>query len=300
LELRQFGKTDMRVSVLGFGGAEIGFEGIEQPVVDTLINAALDGGLNVIDTGECYRDSEEKIGKAVGHRRAEYFLFTKMGHSFPGSSDPDWSPKLLNESIDHSLKALRTDRLDLLQLHSCSLEILKQGIAIEVAQAAQKAGKVRYIGYSGDGQEAAWAAESEVFDSLQTSINVADQEALSFGLPRAHQAGIGVIAKRPIANVAWRDQDEPEANCYHLPYWKRLQKLDYAFTKLALNESAAFALRFTLSQPGVCTAIVGSGKPERFALNRAAAERGPLDPGEVQAIKQRWQEVAASEWIGQS
>ena len=76
MELRQFGKTDMRVSALGFGGAEIGFEGIEQSKVNQMLNNALEGGLNVIDTGECYRDSEEKIGAAVGHRRNEYFLLT--------------------------------------------------------------------------------------------------------------------------------------------------------------------------------------------------------------------------------
>lgn len=300
MELRQFGKTDMRVSVLGFGGAEIGFEGIEQTKVNQLLNVALDGGLNVIDTGECYRDSEEKIGLAVGHRRSEYYLFTKFGHGFPGSNDPDWSPKLIRESIEHSLRVLRTDRLDLLQLHSCSLEVLKEGTAITIAQEAKKAGKTRYIGYSGDGQEAAWAAESGLFDSLQTSINVADQEVLKLGLKKAFEAGIGVIAKRPLANVAWSHGSEPPADSYHRPYWERLRKLDYPFTKLATEEAVAYALRFTLSQPGVCTAIVGSGKPERFAQNAAAASRAALNQKEIDAITDRWKEIAGSDWVGQS
>ena len=160
MELRQFGKTDMRVSVLGFGGAEIGYQGIEQSRVNQLLNTALDGGLNVIDTAECYVDSQEKIGAAVGHRRGDYYLFTKMGHDFPGSTGAHWSPGLLRESIEHSLKALRTDRLDLLQLHTCSLEMLKEGSVIAILQDAKAAGKTRYIGYSGDREEAAWAASA--------------------------------------------------------------------------------------------------------------------------------------------
>ena len=289
----------MRVSVLGFGGAEIGFEGVEQGKVNQLLNLALDGGLNVIDTGECYRDSEEKIGVAVGHRRNDYYLFTKMGHSFPGSSDPDWSPKLLRASIEHSLRALRTDRLDLLHLHSCTLDVLKEGTVIGVLQEARAAGKTRFIGYSGDREEAAWAAESGVFDSLQTSINVADQQVLSLALPKAHAAGIGVIAKRPVANVAWRWGAEAPTNTYHQEYWEWLRELDYEFLRLPTDEAVAFALRFTLSRPGVCCAIVGSGKPERFAQNAAAAALGPLKPAEVARILDRWNAVAKPDWVGQ-
>ena len=289
----------MRVSVLGFGGAEIGFEGVEQGKVNQLLNLALDGGLNVIDTGECYRDSEEKIGVAVSHRRNDYYLFTKMGHSFPGSSDPDWSPKLLRASVEHSLKALRTDRLDLLHLHSCTLDVLKEGTVIGVLQEARAAGKTRFIGYSGDREEAAWAAESGVFDSLQTSINVADQQVLSLALPKAQAAGIGVIAKRPVANVAWRWGAEAPTNTYHQEYWEWLRELDYEFLRLPTDEAVAFALRFTLSQPGVCCAIVGSGKPERYAQNAAAAALGPLKQAEVARILDRWNAVAKPDWVGQ-
>ncbi|MHB8637123.1 MAG: aldo/keto reductase [Fimbriimonadaceae bacterium] len=299
MELRQFGKTDMRVSVLGFGGSEIGFEGIEQSKVNQLLNSALDGGLNVIDTGECYKDSEEKIGAAVGHRRNDYFLFTKMGHGFPGSSDPDWSPKLLRESIDHSLKALRTDRLDLLQLHTCSLEALQEGTVVGILQEARAAGKTRFIGYSGDREEAEWVAESGLFDSLQTSINIADQQVLESTLPKARDAGIGVIAKRPIANVAWRSGAEPPSESYHRAYWDRLQKLQYPFLGRSAEDAVGFALRFTLGLPGVCCAIVGSGKPERFAQNAAAAAHGPLPVAEVAATLQRWKDIAEPDWVGQ-
>src|SRR3954454_7298503 len=98
METRQLGKTDMRVSVLGFGGAEIGFEKASADVVARLLDDALDAGLNVIDTAECYLQSEELIGQAVAARRQEYYLFTKCGHP-EGPGAEDWRPDSLLRSI---------------------------------------------------------------------------------------------------------------------------------------------------------------------------------------------------------
>jgi len=75
------GRTGLEASALGFGAAEIGFLKTPQAAIDRLLNSALDAGLNVLDTAECYSDSEEVIDNAVGHRRGEYFLFTKCGHA---------------------------------------------------------------------------------------------------------------------------------------------------------------------------------------------------------------------------
>jgi len=72
MERRRLGRTDMEVTALGFGGSEIGYEGVSQSVATRLLNAALDAGLNVIDTAECYADSETLIGRAVSGRRREF------------------------------------------------------------------------------------------------------------------------------------------------------------------------------------------------------------------------------------
>ena len=194
MESRKFGKTDMHVSVLGFGGAEIGFEKATPDVVAKLLSVALDAGLNVIDTAECYLDSEALIGGAVAGRRDDFYLFTKCGHpESPGK--PDWRPESLLQSIQRSLKRLRTDRVDLVHLHSCSEAELRKGDVIGALQRAKEQGLTRYIGYSGDAGAARYAVECGAFDSLQTSLSVFDQQAIDLTLPLAREHGLGVIAK---------------------------------------------------------------------------------------------------------
>src|SRR5215203_4149876 len=145
METRKFGKTDTEFSVLGFGGAEIGYNPNQtQEDVDELLNSALDAGLNVIDTAAAYKTSEEMIGKSVGTRRKEYYLLTKCG-ALDGSTREDWSKKGILETIENSLRNLKTDYLDIAQLHSCVIEILRRGEAIEGLQRAQEKGYTRYI-----------------------------------------------------------------------------------------------------------------------------------------------------------
>jgi len=297
MERRRFGNTDMDVSVLGFGGAEIGFQGASQADVNKLLNGALDAGLNIIDTAECYINSEELIGKAVAGRRSDFYLFTKCGHKDNYDEDA-WAAADLARSIDRSLKRLQTDYVDLIQLHSCSLEHLKQGDVITVLQKAKQDGKARYIGYSGDGQAARFAIETGAFDALQTSVSIADQEALELTLPLARARALGVIAKRPVANAAWRDGRKP-ANEYAQPYWERLQKLKYDFINGDLARSIAIALRFTLSVSGIHTAIVGTRQPGRWLENARMVAEGLLPESEFESIRARWKEVAAPDWHGE-
>jgi hypothetical protein len=133
---------------------------------------------------------------------------------------------------------------------------------------------------------------------LQTSVNIADQGALEFTLPNARAHGLGVIAKRPIANAVWKHTERP-GDAYVQPYWDRLQKLDYEFLRGDMDGAVATALRFTLSVPGVHTAIVGTEKPERWRQNAALLAAGALTEAEFGAICSRWWERAGEDWEGQ-
>jgi aryl-alcohol dehydrogenase-like predicted oxidoreductase len=298
MEMRAFGKTDMQVTVLGFGGAEIGYEKAAPETVAELLNSALDAGLNVIDTAECYLQSEELIGQAISERRKEFYLFTKCGHP-EGPSSEDWRPDSLLASIHRSLRRLRTDHVDLVQLHSCSEAELRKGDVMAALQKARDLGCTRYLGYSGDSKAARFAVECGQFDALQTSVSIADQEAIELTLPLARERHMGVIAKRPIANAAWRYDRKPKLE-YHQTYWERLQKLNYPFLTGDAAQAASVALCFTLSIPGVHTAIVGTKNPERWHHNAAILEAGPLPQSEIDAIRTRWQAVAEKTWIGQT
>ena len=297
MERRRLGQTDMVVSVLGFGGSEIGYERAGARTVARLLGSALDAGLNVIDTAECYEESEALIGAAIGSRRGECYLLTKCGHP-RGFGRGDWRPASLLSSIERSLTRLRTDRLDLIQLHSCSLADLRRGDAIDALERARGRGWTRYIGYSGDGEAARYAVECGRFDTLQTSVSVADQEALELTLPLAASCGMGVIAKRPLANVAWRYARKP-TEPYYQAYWSRLRALDYPFLRDTSDAAVATALRFTLAAPGVHTAIVGTKRPERWPQNARLLEAGPLPAAEVKQIRARWRKIAEPSWTGE-
>ena len=299
MEKRRLGKTDMVVSVLGFGGSEIGYERAPSLTVKKLLNEALDAGLNVIDTAECYVTSEELIGAAVGARRGDFYLFTKCGHE-RGWAQPDWRPESLLRSIERSLKRLKTDYVDLVQLHSCSEVELGEGGVIDALKRARERGTTRYIGYSGDSAAAVYAVECGEFDTLQISVSVADQEALDRSLPAAAARSMGVIAKRPLANIAWHNGRRPPDDFYGRVYWERLQELKYPFLEGDLEATVTAALRFTLSVPGVHTAIVGTAKPGRFMENAVALEAGPLPRAAFDGIKARWREVAQVTWTGQT
>src|SRR5438552_4268753 len=279
MEKRRLGKTDMDVSGVGFGGSEIGYERASPETVAELLSRALDAGLNLIDTAECYYNSEELIGQTVSDRRKEFYLFTKCGHPHGMESGAEWSKDSILKSIERSLERLKTDRLDLVQLHSCSESTLRKGEVIDALQTERERGHTRYIGYSGDSRAAHFAVECGAFDTLQTSISIADQEAIDLTLPLAREKQMRVIAQRPIANAAWKTGHRP-IDSYHHEYWERLRKLNYEFLRGDLNRSIATALRFTLSVPGVHTAIVGTKKSARWRENAQLLEAGPLSETE--------------------
>ncbi|HEX4209796.1 MAG TPA: aldo/keto reductase [Candidatus Binataceae bacterium] len=297
MEKRKLGQTALEVSVLGFGASEIGYQGVPPATASRLLNSALDAGLNLVDTAACYADSEELIGAAIGARRAEYYLMTKCGHA-AGLPLPDWTPQLITRSIEQSLRRLRTDYVDVVQFHSCEEPTLRNDDLIAALLNARDRGHTRFIGYSGDGKDAAYAVATGVFDTLQISINLADQEALDMFLPQAMASGMGVIAKRPLANAAWIYSGS-DIGSYERPYWDRLRKLKYDFLRDQSPTAFGTALRFTLSVPGVHTAIVGTTRPSRWEQNAALLADGLLAPAEFDAIRQRWKAVAHPDWTGQ-
>jgi hypothetical protein len=298
------GKTGLDVSRLGVGLAEIGYELSLSPegtrLAGEVLNGALDRGVNFLDTAECYKVSEELVGLAVAHRRDEYVLATKAGH-LGGGAGSEWTYETVTENIDRSLKRMRTDRVDIVQLHSCGVRELEKGDVMRALQDARKAGKTRFIGYSGDNQAAHWAVDSGLFDTLQTSFNLADQHARTTGLLAKTEAGrMGVIIKRPIAGATWgaaKAARQGRVRGYDDPYLKRCQEMLKAGPVPGEPADAVeFALGFTLSHPEVDVAIVGTKDPGHMAANLEYANSGRSVPPQAIEEAHRRFEARGKDW----
>ena len=290
MQKRTLGRTGLEVSRLGAGLSEIGFRltMAEAEKASQVLNTALDAGINFLDTSACYDISEELIGRTIAHRRDEYVLATKCGHITGGYQGQEWTARTVTDSIDRSLKRMKTDRLDLVQLHSCEVDILEKGDVIEALQAARDAGKTRFIGYSGDNEAGRWAVDSGLFDTLQTSFNLVEQHARTKLFSQAKAQNMGIIVKRPIANGAWGAAQSPSD--YADEYFRRAQAmLKEGSIPGAPDNRILLALGFTFAHPEVDTAIVGTHNPAHMQSNINMVENGlPIDSGAIEELHRRF------------
>ena len=312
MNILSLGATGLPATAVGFGGAPFALLGVPAASSDPLLGALLDLGVALVDTAACYRDSETAIGRAIGARRDQYTLVSKCGHQVGDETAEPWSAALIAASVDRSLRRLRTDHIDVMLLHSCTLEVLQRGEALEALRQARAAGKIRFAGYSGDNEAATWAAQQPDVAVIETSISIADQHNIDGVLAVAQRRNLGVLAKRPIANAAWKQpQQQPGFyRDYSSIYHQRLAKMGLSLEQLGYAGAGApdeiwpeLALRFTLSQPGVHTAIVGTTNPNHVAANIAAAEKGALPAAQVAAIRTAFaaaEQADSEEWRAQS
>jgi aryl-alcohol dehydrogenase-like predicted oxidoreductase len=294
MEMRSLGNTTLKVSRLGFGGYQLSLA--DEAVAVQVLNSALDRGINFLDTAACYGMSEELIGHAIGHRRQEYILASKCGHVTGGYKGKDWTAQTIKDSIERSLVRLKTDYLDLVQLHSCGVDVLERGEAIRALLDAKQAGKTRYVGYSGDNEAARWAVDSGLFDTLQTSFNLVDQRARTHLFPVAESRNMGIIAKRPIANGMWGALKSRSA--YTDDYFERAKGMASAHPiPGAPKDRILLALGFTLSHDEVDTAIVGTRNLDYLMMNIDWIENDlPISLEAVEELHRRFARLGR-DWI---
>jgi aryl-alcohol dehydrogenase-like predicted oxidoreductase len=288
---RPLGTTGLSVSPLGFGAGGIGDAQTPDADVAHLLGAALDLGFSLVDTARSYGLSEERIGRHLAGRRREFVLSTKVGYGMPGI--PDWTGAAVAAGIDAALARLRTDVIDIVHLHSCPLDVLRNGGVVEPLLRAVQAGKVRVAAYSGDNAPLEWAASEGPFGSLQASVNLFDQRALENAVPAAAARGIGVIAKRALGNAPWRFASRPAGDEAE-PYWDRMAGMRLPDFGLAPDE---LAIRFSAFAPGVATALVASRSSGHLGALAGAVAKGPLPEDVVKEIRAAFRLHGAS-WEG--
>ncbi|KIL39131.1 aldo/keto reductase [Gordoniibacillus kamchatkensis] len=289
------GRTGLEVTRLGFGAMEIRGPRIwnGRPVTDgeaeRILNAVLDAGINFIDTAYDYGLSEEYIGKFISHRRSEYILATKCGCTVVNAGDHDetphvWTRDNLLHNIETSLRRMKTDYIDLLQLHNPTVEQTEEGHLVDVLKEIQASGKVRWIGISSTLPHIAAYIDSGVFDSFQIPYSALERAHENI-ITKAAEAGAGTIIRGGVG------RGEPGVGLGNADRWA-------AWTKANLDElleegesRTAFLLRFTLSHPGMTTTIVGTKNPEHLEENLRVAQKGKLPQEVYEEAKRRLQEA---------
>ena len=296
IETRVLGRTGQEVTILGYGAMELRGAPRGPEITDehagALLNAVLDGGITLIDTSPDYGRSEELIGRYVGHRREEFFLASKCGcpTNLPADTPPpyphDYSPANVRANVEQSLTRLRTDRLDVVQVHmSPSVATMAENDVLETLQELQDEGKTRFIGMSGINPELPGQIDLDVFDVFQIPYSAVQREHEDL-ITAAAQTGAGILIRggaargAPAADKNWR------TGPLGVPAGEGQSRWENAGLDDLLRESGLsaieFTVRFTLSNPSLSSTIVGTSSLEHLTSNLAIAAKGPL-PADVYA-----------------
>jgi aryl-alcohol dehydrogenase-like predicted oxidoreductase len=281
---RTLGRTGVDVSTLGFGAMELrgrpNGPAIDDDAAGVLLNTVLDEGINFIDTSIDYGRSEELIGRFIAHRRDEYFLASKCG-CVPGAAlgtDHVHTAANVRTGIEHSLRLMNTDHLDLVQFH--------RSLARDEFDAEGALSKVRFVGVSAVLPTLLEQIDMGVFDAFQIPYSAMQREHED-AITRASDAGMGIIIRGGVARGAPEDW---EARRYYMvsnetmrDYWEQaaLDDLLDGMTR------TAFMLRYTLSHPALDTTIVGTSNLDHLRANLAVAAQGPLAPDTLAETNRR-------------
>jgi aryl-alcohol dehydrogenase-like predicted oxidoreductase len=290
---RTLGRTGLEVTTLGFGAMELrGDQGgpqIADEDAGRLLNTVLDEGINFIDTSIDYGRSEELIGQFIAHRRPEYVLASKCG-CVPGAgmgTDHVHTAANIRAGVEHSLRALRTDHLDLVQFHrSLSRQEFEAEGALAEALALRDEGKVRFVGVSAILPTLNEQIEMGVFDSFQIPYSALQREHEDV-ITRASSAGAGIVVR---GGVARGTPDDWESRRYYMMSNETMRDFwDTAGLDELLDgmSRTAFMLRFTLSHPDLDTTIVGTASIDHLRENLAVAAAGPLPDDVLREAKSR-------------
>ncbi|MEA2640960.1 MAG: hypothetical protein QOF51_2354 [Chloroflexota bacterium] len=289
LPTRQLGRTGMQVTTLGYGamelrGASTRGRDVGEMDAERILHAVLDAGINYVDTSPDYGLSEERIGKYIAGRRAEYFLASKCGcwvgpSDGSGTSMPHvFTAENVMAGVEQSLRRMRTDYLDVVQFHHSPgrLELEEHG-GLEALQELQSQGKVRFIGISGTLPNLPEQISLGVFDVFQipySALERTHEELVS----QAAQAGGGIVVR---GGVARGGPVKQEGRFWDV--WQEAE-LDDLLGDIPRME---FMLRFTISHPDMATTIVGTANPEHLHDNVDALQKGPLPADLYEEAKRR-------------
>ena len=297
MKYRQFGKTGLTVSEIGFGtwaiggaasvgGIEIGWGPSDDAVSNRAIHSAIDAGINFFDTADFYGigHAETLLGNTIGNR-SDVLIASKVGQKvgFDGKIAIDYSKNYIIEACEASLLRLKRDTIDFHHLHVARLHHLENGECIEAMQLLQQQGKIRYWGISlitfNPFPEAEFFFQHHLGSGFQLVFNIINQKSLPI-IQEAAAKGYGVIARMPLQFGLLSgkiNKDSVFSTNDHRSYRlvpaiidasvNLLQKSVWPLCEKYQTTQAGLALSYILSYPEVSTVIPGIRTPEHVALN---------------------------------
>ncbi|MBI4529549.1 MAG: aldo/keto reductase [Deltaproteobacteria bacterium] len=293
MEYRNLGRTGLKVSAIGLG--TMVHAGHFGPMKDeeslSAIEAALDVGVNFIDTSDAYGAgyAESLLAKALKGRRDKVILATKGGNIMvgPNRGKTDFSAAYIHRVMDESLRRLETDYVDLYQLHNPTVDVIKRGEVWELLEQRKKEGKIRFYGVSINKMEEGVAAvEDGRSDTVQLEYNLLMQAPAEEVLPLAQKANVGVIARAPLrrglltGKFTPQDQqrlqaDDVRARGFAGDLFKtELEKVERMrfLVKGSVQSLAQAAIAFCLAHPAVSVVIAGARDARQMRENAAASD----------------------------
>lgn len=278
--VRRFGHTDLKVSRIALGTVALGLDygtpgsSIRRPdfrAAEKLLNHALDCSVNLIDTARSYGESEEIIGRAIGHRRSAFILASKV---VPASD-----LAVTKQSVEQSLQALRADVIDIVQIHCKPDHREPDRVTTDALLDLQREGKIRYLGASVYGQECAQAAiDAGCFQAIQVAYSVLDRRPEEQVLTTAKENGVGVLARSVLLKgiLTSRYRDLPS---FLTPLRHCVENLIDA-SGFSAERLPELAYRYVLSDARLDCALSGAVDIHELEKTLEWAAAGPL-PGDV-------------------
>jgi aryl-alcohol dehydrogenase-like predicted oxidoreductase len=294
MKFRTLGSTGLKVSVIGIGTWQLGGEwgkDYSQSEVDQMMARGKELGMNLIDTAECYGDhvSESLIGNAIQNDRGSWIIATKFGHKYNGHlqrTEPR-SPQDTLKQLDDSLKALRTDYVDLYQYHSWGDEEFFKEDVQAILEKAKSAGKIRHLGNSVGGKldptRQIEASSKKQIEAIQIIYNRLDRRPEEKAFAICQKQNLGVLARVPLASGYLSGKYKPGATFAkgdvraNSKPEERDEKIAEA-QRIALQEvppgvsMAQWALAWCLKHPAVTCVIPGCKDVKQVESNAKAAE----------------------------
>lgn len=318
MQYRTLGKTGFEISEISLGTWQVGGrwgEPFNEQNAERIINTAIDGGVNFIDTADVYSEgqSEAAVAKVVKSRSEKIYVATKCGRQIQPHTAEGYTPERLSGYVEESLQKMKLETIDLIQLHCPPTEVYRRPEIFEAFERLKEQGKIRHLGVSVERvDEALMAMQYPNVASIQIIFNMFRLKPSEQFFAKARENNCGIIARVPLASgllsgkmdkqTTFGPEDHRTFNRQGEAFDKgeTFSGVDFDLGLEAVEELkrlfpgqeplAAWAIRWILMFPEISTVIPGASRPDQVSANIRAAELPALSKEQMEGVKRIYEQ----------